>query len=153
MDRIVDRFGSRRDGSRAERILKDESKKRAEDADTFSLVTILFPRFNWASIIVGLRLVRRTSGKKRKISERERKGSPASMGYAGELKSLHAPTVMYGDCACVTRLALRSVIRPSSCSRHRGSADNYPLLSRYRSRHRYLFYTRVHAAVVKVNNC
>lgn len=34
-------------------------------------------------------------------------GSRRRPGYARQLKSLHAPTVMYGDCACVTCLVLR----------------------------------------------
>lgn len=32
-------------------------------------------------------------------------GGKGASGYARELKSLHARTVMYGDCACVTCLA------------------------------------------------
>jgi len=95
---------------------------------------------------------RTTSGKERKIVERERKGSPANTGYARELKSLHASTVMYGDCACVTRLALCSVIRPFFLAAPRRHTDNHPLLLRYRNGHWYLFYTRVHAAIVKADN-
>lgn len=147
-DGIVDRLGGKRDRSRAERILKNGRRERAGNVDAFSPVTVFFPRSNWASIIRGSATGTQDKWEEKEIGERERKSSPASTGYAGELKSLHAPTVMYGDCACVTRLALRSVIRPFFLAAPRRHADNHPLLSRYRNGHRYLFYTRMHAAAV-----
>lgn len=150
-DGIVDKLGEtvkeRQNGRRDIERRPVQEIRRAENMDAFS------PQSQSSSLALQLSFnnlwARYDKWEGKGKSAREKRLALLRGGYAGELKSLHASTVMYGDCACVTRLACElchSVVPP--CDAGTLITTTLPL-SRYRNGHRYLVHARVHAAVIR----